>query len=229
MIRVNGLVREYGNLLVLGGLGLKIPDGHVTAVLGPSGCGKTTLLNILSGLDTKYRGTVSGLPSSVSYAFQDGRLLGWATVRRNLEFVAPDPHASRDRIHSLVSMMELNGYEHFTADSLSGGMKQRVVVARALVSNSPLLLLDEPFQSLDHALKMEIVSRTAELVKREKRTVLLVTHDLNDALMLSDRIVILSEKPARVIAEKPVRLSQADRMPGRANFIRMKKELIRYF
>ncbi len=229
MIRIKNLGRDFGQLRVLDGLNLALQDGQVTALLGPSGCGKTTLLNILSGLDTGNRGKITGLPSSVSYAFQDGRLLGWASVRRNLEFVAPDPRAGRQRIADLIRMMDLGGYEHYSTDALSGGMKQRVVLARAFVPDAPLILLDEPFQSLDHSLKLGIITRTADLLKREKRTAVIVTHDLNDALMTADRIVVLSEKPARVIAEKSVRLSRADRSPERPAFIRMKKELIRYF
>lgn len=205
-IELKGIFKAFpsggGLKPTLTGLDLVIPPCKVTSVLGQSGCGKTTLLKIISLLEPKDAGAVTFLKSDgsvfekeprISYVFQDPRLLPWKTVKQNIELaVREKPKEERDRlIAELLALMNLHGIENYYPAELSGGMAQRVGLARGLISHPDILLMDEPFSALDALTRMKLQKEFLELQQKLRMTVLLITHDINEALMLSDRIAIM--------------------------------------
>jgi len=195
------LSKSYGETTVFDKLELEIPDGEVTCVLGASGVGKTTLLNVLAGL-IDFEGETFGVPENVGYIFQEPRLLPNLSVRENLLYAG----AKEEEIDRALEKVGLSAHAEKRPKQLSGGEKQRVAIVRACLSHAPLLLLDEPFSSLDTALKVRLCNVCAQLWKEEKPTVVLVTHDLEEALMLGHRIVVLQN--GKVVKE--VRLDKAE-------------------
>jgi NitT/TauT family transport system ATP-binding protein len=174
----------------------------IGAIVGPSGCGKTTMLRIIAGLDRDYEGTVSRPPGKVGMVFQEPRLLPWRTVEQNIRLVAPD--LSDAALASLFDVLELTAHvSHYPAE-LSLGLARRVALARAFAIEPELLLLDEPFVSLDDALARRLRSQLVSLVESRPVTTLLVTHDLDEAVRLADRVFLLSARPARILAEIPL-------------------------
>lgn len=207
MIRVEQISKSYGGLNVFDQFTLAFPQQRITAILGPSGCGKTTLLNILAGLAKVDSGKVSTSPE-VGYLFQEPRLLPWLTVRENLSLVLRDklPLTEVNRqVAKYLAAMGLERYQQFYPAELSGGLRQRVALARAFSYPAQLLLMDEPFKSLDVKTRFGLMDDFLELWHNEPRTVVAVTHDVKEAVRLGDQIVILSDKPVRVLKEIEVR------------------------
>ncbi len=197
---VKGLCKSYGSQLVLDGLDLAFPEGRITVVLGPSGCGKTSMLNILAGLDDDYAGTVCGFKrGKSSYVFQEDRLLPWMTATENITCVLRQNHdASRARIIAEEALAAVGLSESFLArpGALSGGMRRRVALARAFAYPSKVMLLDEPFSSLDLKTRISVMDLFVDLRAKDGRSAVVVTHDVREAIYLGDRIVTLSDKPA---------------------------------
>jgi NitT/TauT family transport system ATP-binding protein len=171
-------------------------------VLGPSGCGKTTLLNLIAGSLSPDSGSIEGNGSGgVSYLFQEPRLLPWKSVWGNIDFVLRDRMPAAERRKAISEIVALVGLEQFRASrpaELSGGMKQRAAMARAFAYPSDVLLMDEPFRALDLPLKVALMRAFGSLWERDRRTVLFVTHDIQEALFLGDDILVLSPRPAQV-------------------------------
>jgi NitT/TauT family transport system ATP-binding protein len=192
-----------GQLQVLGDLSLRLCGGEVGALVGPSGCGKTTLLRIIAGLDGDYDGTVR-LPRSgkLGMVFQEPRLLPWRTVEQNVRLVAPE--ATDATLEALFGTLGLSAHRDHFPGELSLGLGRRVALARAFAIKPDLLLLDEPFVSLDDALAARLRDELAELVSSRPVTTLLVTHNVEEAIGLADRLFLLSSSPACVLAEVPV-------------------------
>lgn len=192
-----------GKLHVLCDLKLTLDNGEVAALVGPSGCGKTTLLRLIAGLDHDYDGTLA-LPQACRLAmvFQEPRLLPWRTVEDNVRLAAPD--ADDAALDQLFATLGLNGHRQLYPGELSLGLSRRVALARAFAIEPDLLLLDEPFVSLDAPLAARLREELAELVRRRPVTTLLVTHDVEEAIGLADRLFLLSASPARVLADVPV-------------------------
>ena len=178
--------KSYGEKKVFENLELEIPEREILCVLGESGVGKTTLLNILAGL-TDYTGEITDKPERVSYVFQEPRLLPNLTVADNLRFAG----AREEELDETLLAVGLSEHKHKRPSALSGGEKQRVSLARAFLFHAPLLLLDEPFSSLDLSLKTRIWELLAKLWEKEKPTTVLVTHDLEEAWALGHTIVVL--------------------------------------
>lgn len=178
-------------------LELTLSAGEAGAVVGPSGCGKTTLLRIIAGLDADFKGRVN-LPESgrLGMVFQEPRLLPWRNVLDNLRIAAP--HASADELAALLATLELEEHAAHFPGELSLGLARRAALARALAIEPDLLLLDEPFVSLDAALARDLRRKIAELIDEKRVTTLIVTHDLREAIELADKIFLLSTRPARV-------------------------------
>jgi ABC-type nitrate/sulfonate/bicarbonate transport system ATPase subunit len=189
--------------LVLGELAFSLANGEVAALVGPSGCGKTTLLRIIAGLDGDFEGNVA-LPAHgmLGMVFQEPRLLPWRTVEQNVRLAAPQ--VTDTSLDALFHTLGLTAHRDHYPGELSLGLARRVALARAFAVEPDLLLLDEPFVSLDAALATRLRDELAELVNRRPVTTLLVTHDVDEAIGLADRLLLLSVSPARVLGEVPV-------------------------
>lgn len=201
-IQIKGLNKEYGRLKVLNNFDIEFEEEKITALLGPSGCGKTTLLNIISGLEEYDLGNILGLKNKkFSYIFQEDRLLPWFSVEENIQFVLKGDHTEEEIVNitdKYLKIVGLEEYRHYYPKQLSGGMKQRVAIARAFAYSSDILLMDEPFKGLDMELKANLIKSFISLWTKDKRTVIFVTHDIDEAMMLADYIFILEGKPLAV-------------------------------
>jgi ABC-type nitrate/sulfonate/bicarbonate transport system ATPase subunit len=201
----------------LDGLSLEVADNEFVAVVGPVGCGKTTLVRLVAGFLAPTRGTVhcNGQPvrgpgPERGYVFQEEAIFPWMTVRQNIEFgllARGMAAAAREAVvRDLVALIGVGGFEGAYPAELSAGMSKMVEVARVLATDPPLLLLDEPFGPLDAQTRARMQEALAGLWARRRRTVVLVTHDVEEAIWLADRIVVLSPRPGRVKAQIPVDL-----------------------
>jgi NitT/TauT family transport system ATP-binding protein len=202
---------------VIGDLSLTLESGQIVSIVGPSGCGKTTLLNTLCGLLTPDSGRISwygqaitGQPQNVGYMLQKDLLLPWRTALGNvmlgLEIRGVAANEAEDRSRAMLDQLGLHGFADHYPSTLSGGMRQRVALARTLVNEPAVLLLDEPFASLDFQNKLLIESDTAKLVREGGRSLLLITHDIEEAVSLADRVIVLSKRPTRVKATYEIAL-----------------------
>ena len=203
-----------GRLQALAGISLTAPGRTFTAIVGPSGCGKSTLLHISAGLDSQYSGRVilpRGVTSrNLAYVFQAPRLLPWLTAEQNVSFVLEERGQARVRAREAarksLEMVGLIGFEDRFPGQLSGGMQQRVALARALATDPDVLLMDEPFGSLDEITARRLRGELLLLHEASPHTVLFVTHNVTEAAFLSDRVVVMSPRPGRIVAEIPVDL-----------------------
>lgn len=187
-------------------LSLELADGEVCAVVGSSGIGKTSLLQIAAGLDRDFVGSVTGLPQPVGYLFQSPRLLPWRTARQNVELALPgQPEEAR----TWLARVGLGGSEDVYPQRLSLGMARRVALARALAVEPRLLLLDEPFASLDEDTSRIMQDLVAAHVKKLRPITLLVTHHRHEAAALADRVITLDGSPARIVDDRPIRRARA--------------------
>lgn len=212
---IRDLRKAYGPNLVFEGLDLRIEAGGITVILGPSGCGKTSLLNILAGTDRDYSGDLGGLASlSASYVFQEDRLLPWMSAEDNVGFVLrsfmPEEQARLRAAESLADL-GLEGVRRSHPDSLSGGMRRRVALARAFACPTDLVLLDEPFSSLDLRTRIAVMDSFLAVCRKTRRTAVIVTHDVREAMYLAQTIYTLSGKPARLHREFKIDLSADQR------------------
>ncbi len=199
---------SYGATRALAGLSLRADPGEVYAVVGPSGCGKTTLLELVAGLASPDGGRIEADPAALMP--QRDLLLPWYCAVDNaalaLRIAGEARVASRARAAALFGELGLAGFERAMPNELSGGMRQRVAFVRTLLSGKPVLCLDEPFGALDAITRAEAQRWLADALAREPRTVLLVTHDVEEAVLLADRVAVMCARPGRVIAELPVPL-----------------------
>jgi len=210
-------VEPEGTLEALEDVSFKVFQGEFICLIGPSGCGKSTLLRTLAGLlppskgEVRLRGTpIRGPEHAVGLVFQQPTLLPWRTVAENIALpleLRGQPLAERQqRVAELLEMVGLAGFEATYPQLLSGGMAQRAAIARALAQNPEVLLLDEPFGSLDALTRERMAAALLELWQRQQRTVLMVTHSVDEAALLADRVVVLSPRPGRIMDIIPVRL-----------------------
>jgi ABC-type nitrate/sulfonate/bicarbonate transport system ATPase subunit len=224
-IEIERKVFESPPTVALEGLAFTVEPGEFVAIVGPSGAGKSTLLNIVAGLDRRYEGEVAPAAGEdgaqvrrVSYVFQTPRLMPWLTALENVRLVLPhetgdkggdktgDKGGDIEAAREILEAVGLRGFEDAYPGQLSGGMQRRVALARAFSVNPALLLMDEPFASLDDPLAWRLRGRLHELWCRRRSTVLFVTHDLKEALSLADRVLFLSPRPGRIVWEQPVEL-----------------------
>ena len=193
---------------------LSLTSNEFICLVGSSGCGKTTLLNCLSGLDTQYEGEIlvgeQHTSPKIGYIFQNPRLLPWRTVRENIELVL-EPHQSPALIDPLLEIMQLIKSQHEYPERLSVGMNRRVAIIRAFAVNPDLLLMDEPFVSLDPPTARDVRALLLQLWQQRPHTVLFVTHDLREAIALADRLIFLASAPMRVISDIVVPIPRTQR------------------
>jgi len=202
-LEARALNMSFGAHLVLDNIDLSVADGEFLSIVGPSGCGKTTLLRIVAGLDTDFEGAVRRpAHGRLGVVFQEPRLLPWRTVEQNVRLVAP--LASETALDSLFGALGLSGHRRHYPGELSVGLARRVALARAFAVEPELLVLDEPFVSLDAELAARLRAELAGLVIRRPVTTLLVSHDVDEVIGLADRIFLLSGRPARVVADVPI-------------------------
>lgn len=206
LIRFVGVGKTYPRSAgpVLDDINLDIRAGELVALVGPSGCGKSTLLNVLAGLTTVSEGTVQLSQPDLrsAYVFQRPRLLPWRSVRANVEFgleqAGHDRAERRRRAQAALELVHLGEHGDKYPHELSGGMQQRAALARGLALDPQLLLLDEPFGALDALTRTYLQEELRTIVRRSSTTALLVTHDIDEALLLADRVVVMSSRPARI-------------------------------
>jgi ABC-type nitrate/sulfonate/bicarbonate transport system ATPase subunit len=208
-VRLAGVTRRFGDLTALDDVSLHAGAEEVVAVVGPSGSGKSTLLELVCGLQRPDAGSIDVGGRAVLMPQRD-LLLPWLDALDNaalpLRLAGAKRAQARERARGLLAELGLDGFDHARTWELSGGMRQRVAVARTLLAGAPVLCLDEPFGALDAITRAEAQAWLARVLEREPRTVLLVTHDVEEAALLADRVVVLSPRPGRVVADLPVGL-----------------------
>ncbi len=208
---------ENGGLQALAEVSFVVPPQQFVALLGPSGCGKSTLLRVLAGLlrptggEVIIRGQqVTGPLPEVGLVFQHANLMPWRTVLSNitlpLEIQGVPPEQARRQAADLLDLVGLRGFEHTYPADLSGGMAQRVAIARALIHDPQILLLDEPFGALDALTRERMGSELLRIWQARRKTVLMVTHSISEAVLLADRVIVLSPRPGRVVLDLEVPL-----------------------
>ncbi len=210
---------RYGDLVVHEWLEFNVGTNEFVCICGPSGCGKTTLLDMLSGVLRPSQGAVliDGTPAdpkrhSISFVFQEPSTFPWLNVHDNVATglrIKGAYKAEIDaKVREIVGIVGLTGFEKYYPHQISGGMKQRVAIARAFATDADLILMDEPFVSLDQPTRERMQREVLDIWRRKQRTVIFVTHNLEEAVFLGDRILILSAKPARIVADLPVAMSR---------------------
>ncbi|MBH0780615.1 ABC transporter ATP-binding protein [Nocardia sp. NEAU-351] len=221
-VGVRDLTRRFGDRNILDGLNLRIPAGQFVALLGRSGSGKSTLLRALAGLDYDVEGSGQlRVPDKTAVVFQDSRLLPWQRVLANVRY--GQPRSRRGAAVRTLAEVGLAGRERAWPNELSGGEQQRVSLARALVGEPDLLLADEPFGALDALTRIKMHALLRELIRRRTPTVLLVTHDVDEAITLADRVLVLDE--GRITVDVPVDLGDA-RDSSLPEFHRIRRALL---
>ncbi len=218
MITVESVSKAYGPVAALAGATLDVADGETVAVVGPSGCGKSTLLDLVCGLAEPDAGTVTAAPATLMPQ-RDG-LLPWLSAEDNAGLALRVAGASRAQARAAArpyfAPFGIAGFEAARPDQLSGGMRQRVAFLRTLLAGRPVLCLDEPFGALDALTRVQMQDWLQATLAAEPRTVLLVTHDVEEAIVLADRVVLLSERPGRVLETLPVDLPRPRRRTDHA-------------
>lgn len=209
---------------VIAGVTFALDAGEVGVFVGPSGCGKSTIIRIIAGLDHDFQGRVSRpARARIGIVFQEPRLLPWRSVEENVRFVAP--LADDAKLSALFEILELNAHRNHFPGELSLGLARRVALARAFAIEPDFLILDEPLASLDDALAARLRDQIAMLVDGRSVMTLLVTHDVDDAVRLGDRLFLLSPRPARVLADLPIRTPRGAR--GDAEIAAIKSDIMR--
>jgi sulfonate transport system ATP-binding protein len=215
-IRVEGLTKTYGDghssVTALSDVSLRVEAGQFVCLLGASGCGKSTLLNLVAGLYRLDRGTIDTGNKRIGFVFQEPALFPWLTVARNVDAGMRFRGVARAervrRVADLLEMVHLSDFADRRPHELSGGMQQRVSLARALAQDAEILLMDEPFGAIDAMTRSILHDELEQVWEEAGLTVLFVTHDVREAVRLADRVVVLSSRPGRVIHDHPVELSR---------------------
>lgn len=221
-------------LRALGKINFDIKAGEFVCILGPSGCGKSTLLRLISGLDADFDGKivlgeriVKTPERDCGIAFQEPRLLPWLSVRENIAFgLFSESSKSTSQIDELLSLLDLKQFADAYPNQLSGGMAQRVSLARALVNLPDLLLLDEPFGALDELTKRRLQEEAQKVLSKEKTTVLMVTHDIEEAVYMSDRILLMSKRPGQILESYEVDMPKPRERTAQ-NFVALQTKILK--
>lgn len=201
-INIKNLNKSYDNEYIFKDFNLELTDEKVNCIIGKSGCGKTTILNMIAGLLKYDSGEIEGLyQNDISYVFQEDRLIKWLTVKENLCIALKkyyNKNTLEKEVEDVLDIVGIREVENKYPESLSGGMRQRVNIARAFGKPSKVILLDEPFKSLDYKMKYTIIDEFINILKKKKRMVILVTHDLEEAIYFEGKIIVFGDRPVRI-------------------------------
>ena len=236
---VNRIYKDEENLVnALSDINLSVRRGEFVSIIGSSGCGKTTLLRLIAGLDQPQSGElilngekITAPSPSRGYVFQQGGLFQWLTVEQNIASGLKARHVYRQNRHKVaeyISLIGLNGFEKSYPHQISGGMAQRVAIARALINDPELLLLDEPMGALDSFTRADIQDKLLELRKSNDATMILVTHDVDEAIYLSDRIIIMTPRPGKISEIMEVNIPHP-RHRGGTEFLAIRRNILEKF
>lgn len=225
-VEAHGITKQYlkGKFTALDDITVTIRENEITSFIGPSGCGKTTMLRLISGLERPTRGRLTTFGEAIrdpgpdrGMIFQAYTSFPWLTAKKNIEYgmkIVGIPRAERQcKAEEMLKLVHLENFADSYPHSLSGGMKQRVAIARTLAQNPRILLMDEPFGALDAQVRWEMQEMMIEVIERESKTVIAVTHDIEEAIYLSDRIVFFSRQPGKIKADIPLDFKNGKRFP----------------
>jgi ABC-type nitrate/sulfonate/bicarbonate transport system ATPase subunit len=226
----------FGDLHVLKDLNLRVEKGEFAAIVGPSGCGKSTALRMFAGLETSSSGSVLANGKHIehptanrSLIFQEHALYPWLTIGKNVGFgleLASVPKSEREvRIFEVLQKVGLKGFEDYYPHQLSGGMRQRASIARALIMNPDVLLLDEPYGALDAMTRLSMQNELINIWEGSGKTMLLITHDIDEAIYLSDRVFIMSARPGQIIDEVKVDIDRPRNRNGK-RFVEIRQQIM---
>ncbi len=219
----------------LGNIEIKVNSQESLCIIGPNGCGKSTLLKLILGIEKDYKGKilignkeVTDPSVNCRIVFQEHRLLPWLNIEENIKFgINSDKINYKDDIRKMLELLDLEKFKNSYPNQLSGGMAQKVAIARALVSSPDVLLLDEPFAALDILTRIKMQEELSAIIKKEKTTVIMVTHDFEEAIFLADRIIVLSKSPGQIIKDFEVNVPKPrDRTSN--EFLKLQLELLSY-
>lgn len=228
ILEVSGVSYSYhtlsGETPALSNITFSVPEGEFLAIVGPSGCGKSTLLSMIASLMEPESGTISihGAPASMSrhcigYMLQKDHLFEWRTIYKNvilgLEIQNRMTEKNLEHVEQLLRDYGLDQFRNARPSELSGGMRQRAALIRTLALNPDLLLLDEPFSALDYQTRLQVCDDVYRIIRKEKKTIILVTHDLSEAISMADRVLILSRRPATVQEIVPIHFADSGLLP----------------
>lgn len=241
-LKINHVKKEFaienGTIEVIKDIDLEIKSGEFISIVGASGCGKSTLIRIIAGLEQATQGEVligedkiTGPSVKTGMIFQESRLFPWLSVEKNIEFGIHKKIGKEEKqklIQKYIDTVGLTGFEKALPSQLSGGMQQRVSIARTLINKPAVLLLDEPFGALDALTRINMQNEILDIWEKEKTTMILITHDIDEAIFLSDRILIMGKNPGEVKKEIKVPLARP-RGRNSQDFIRIREEIYKEF
>ncbi len=230
-MEIKRLNKNYNGFDLYKDFSLSFQEGIITCILGPSGCGKTTLLNIIGNITVPDDGELIGFEEKrFSYIFQEARLLPWKSVRGNIEFVMSgnlSAHERHEKASGFIQLVNLEGFADYYPYQLSGGMRQRVSIARAFACQSDIILMDEPLKGLDLPLKQSMIRWFSQIWKADRRTVLFVTHDVDEALLLGKEIIVFSRPPVKIVTHMKIEEPLEQRSLENEVFKTMKQALVK--
>lgn len=217
---------SYNEISVLKDFSLNVPYQKITCIVGPSGCGKTSILNIIAGIVNDFEGVRDMSSRRIGYVFQEDRLLPWETVYKNVQLVRNDDN--KDEIMALLDDLELSEFKDKYPHQLSGGMRQRCALARGFYYDGSLLLMDEPFKSLDYDLRLNMVTYLRRVWDHNQSTVIFVTHDIDEALLLGHQVIVLSKRPTRILETYEVNEPFESRVVMSDQHVMMRSQIIKH-
>ncbi len=242
VLRIQNVTKQFeldsGSVVALDNISLDVQPGEFVSIVGASGCGKSTLLRLIMGLESCTAGNIELGEINISkpsvdrgMVFQESRLLPWKTVTENIAFGIPKSHHKKEHnaiVQQHVELVGLQGFEQALPHQLSGGMQQRVSIARALVGRPDVLLLDEPFGALDALTRIQMQQEVLRIWQRDRKTMILVTHDIDEAIYLGDRVIVMSERPGTI--RKVIQITLArPRDRSSSEFMSYRREIFQEF